>query len=212
MPSSGMTDARHALNREGYDRIADQWDEARRRFYGRERDYLDTLLSGLPAQARVIDLGCGTGRPMAEYVIGKGHRVMGVDQSAALLERARSRFPGEHWILSSIEAYPFDGRFDAAILWDSLFHIARVRHEPILRSVTAMLPAGGRLMLTVGGSDHPSFTDTMFGQEFFYDSNTPEQTEKLLRDRGCRLLIAEFMNLPTAGRDKGRYAIVAEKA
>ena len=51
----------------------------------------------------------------------------------------------------------------------------------------------------------------MFGHEFFYDSNTPEQTGQILQRLGCRLLIAEFMDKPTDGRDKGRYAIVAEK-
>ena len=66
-------------------------------------------------------------------------------------------------------------------------------------------------MLTVGGSEQPPFTDHMFGQEFFYDSNTPEETSRILQGLGCRIVIGEFMNLPTTGHDKGRYAIVARK-
>lgn len=66
-------------------------------------------------------------------------------------------------------------------------------------------------MLTVGGSAHPAFTDTMFGQAFFYDSNTPDESGQILARLGCRIVIGEFMNLPDGGRDKGRYAIVAEK-
>ena len=68
-------------------------------------------------------------------------------------------------------------------------------------------------MLTAGGSqDQPAFTDTMFDREFFYDSHPPEQLATLLRDLGFEIVLNEFMNLPTSGRDKGRIAIDARKA
>lgn len=64
-------------------------------------------------------------------------------------------------------------------------------------------------MLTVGGFGHPAFTDTMFGETFFYDSFPPDKVLSMLAELGFKPLIAEFMNEPTSGRDKGRYAIVA---
>lgn len=200
------------MNREAYNKISDRWDSARRKFYGREREYLDVLLSALPGGASVIDLGCGTGRPMAEDVISRGYRVIGIDQSSEQIKKAAERFPEQRWVLSSMEAYGFNDGFDAAIIWDSLFHIERSYHEPILRKIVERLPSGGRVMLMVGGSEHPAFTDFMFGQEFFYDSDSPEKTLHIIENLGCHPLIGEFMNLPTEGRDKGRYAIVAEKA
>lgn len=207
------------MNRAAYDAIAPRWDEARRSFYGREQFYLDTLLAGLPPGATVLDAGCGTGRPMAEYVIARGFRVVGYDQSEVMLALARQRFPGQTWICAPLEDCGFDvggaaggARYAAAICWDALFHIERSQHEAILRRIRDRLHPGGRLMLTCGGSEHPAFTDTMFGETFFYDSHTPERTLALLDGLGFRPLIAEFMNEPTGGRDKGRYAIVAQLA
>jgi SAM-dependent methyltransferase len=199
------------MNRDSYNKIAPQWAAARTAFYGREREYLDMLLAGLPPRSVVLDLGCGTGRPLAEHVLSKGHRVIGIDQAEKLLARARATFPQEQWISSPIETYGFEHRYSSAIIWDSLFHIERVQHAPILSRVVAGLPAAGRLMLTVGGSQHPPFTDVMFGHEFFYDSNSPEETERILHELGCRIVLGEFMNQPTGGRDKGRHAFVAEK-
>jgi hypothetical protein len=66
-------------------------------------------------------------------------------------------------------------------------------------------------MLTFGGSEHPAFTDTMFGQTFFYDSHAPEKELSILREARFEALIAEFIDPPTAGRDKGRYAVVASR-
>ena len=53
------------INRESYDSVAREWDAARASFHGSERRYLDAMLEGLAAPARILDLGCGTGRPMA---------------------------------------------------------------------------------------------------------------------------------------------------
>lgn len=199
------------MNRESYNLIAPQWAAARATFFGREREYLDALLSAAPVGTTILDLGCGTGRPMAEHIVAQGRRVLGVDQSEALLQMARSNLPNERWVLSTMEAFEPDQPCHGALLWDSLFHLSRAQHEPILRKVVNALPPGARLMLTVGGSAHPAFTDTMFGQTFSYDSNTPDESRQILARLGCHIVIGEFMNLPDGGRDKGRYAIVAEK-
>ncbi|PKO56570.1 MAG: class I SAM-dependent methyltransferase [Betaproteobacteria bacterium HGW-Betaproteobacteria-13] len=199
------------MNRDSYNAIASSWDAARVGFYGRERDYVDTLLCGLPAGAKVLDLGCGTGRPIAEYILAAGHALTGIDQSEALLTLARERFPQATWIHARIESFSTEERFHAIVCWDALFHIDRTIHEPLLRRFAAMLLPGGRMMLTCGGSEHPAFTDTMFGQPFHYDSHPPEIVLEMLAGLGFEALVSEFMNLPTSGRDKGRYAVVVRK-
>lgn len=200
------------MNRDSYNKIAQEWSAARSAFFGREREYIDAVLSAAPVGSTILDLGCGTGRPMAEYIVSQGRRVLGVNQSEAMLAIARQWLPSEQWVLSPMEVYEPGEGYQGALLWDSLFHVRRTEHEPIVRKVVRGLPSRGRFMLTVGGSAHPEFTDFMYGQEFYYDSNTPEDTEQFLRQFACRLVIAEYMNMPDGGRNKGRYAIVAEKA
>lgn len=199
------------MNSESYNKIAQEWSAARSAFFGREREYIDAVLSAAPVGSTILDMGCGTGRPMAEYIVSQGRRVLGVDQSEEMLAIARQRLPSEQWVLSSMEMYEPGEGYRAALLWDSLFHVRRTEHKSIMRKVVRGLASGGRFMLTVGGSAHPAFTDFMYGQEFYYDSNTPEETEQFLCQLGCRLVIAEYMNMPDGGRNKGRYAIVAVK-
>lgn len=200
------------MNRVSYNKIARQWDAARGAFVKDERRYLETLLSGLSTPASILDVGCGTGRPIAEFVLALGHRVTGIDQSEELLAIARERFPQGTWIHAPIEEYVFEGCYDAMICWDSLFHIERAHHQRILTDLYERLAPSGRIMLTVGGSAHPPFTDTMFGHEFFYDSYPPQHVCSIMRAIGYQLLIEEFMDVPTTGRDKGRYAIVAQRS
>ncbi len=198
------------MNRESYDAIAHQWHEARLLLSDSERRIFDLTLERVPTGANVLDLGCGTGRPIAEYLVSRQVHVTGVDQSAAMLQLARSHLPEQDWILSSLENFEPEGEFAAVIAWDSLFHIPREEHAAILARVRAVMPLGGRFALTVGGSEHPAFTDTMFGHTFFYDSHSPEAAMALLGGLRFKIILSEFLNPPTTGRDKGRFAIVAE--
>ncbi len=198
------------MNRHSYNQIATAWDEARGTF-GPERKYFDTFLEGIPPPASFLDLGCGTGRPIAEHLLGLGHRVTAVDQADQLLALARERFPSGRWIEARLEEFEPMEMYAGVICWDALFHLPRKTHEAILARVAACLNPGGRLVLSVGGSEHPAFTDTMFGETFFYDSHPPEWVVEILGSLGFEMLVAEFLNPPTSGRDKGRFAIVARK-
>lgn len=197
------------MNLESYDAIATQWDRHRVQLSTSEARILTRLVDGLEPDSVVLDLGCGTGRPIATHVAALGFRVCGVDQSAAMLDIARTRLPDHEWIRSEIENFPFATPCAAAIAWDSLFHIPRVHHEAIFARLRCALPIGGRFALTAGGSDHPAFIDSMLDHQFFYDSHPPSVTMALLERTGFRIEHHEYLNDPDGARDKGRIAVVA---
>lgn len=208
MPPSVTT----PMNRHSYNAIAEDWDAARATLSRHEPAFLDRLLIDMPLAGKILDLGCGTGRPIAEFLLQRGFHVTGVDQAEGLLALARQRLPQGRWLQARMESFEPDETYDGAVIWDSLFHIPRAQHAPILEKIVDCLRPGAKLMLTVGGSAHPAFTDTMFGHTFFYDSLTPEQTVSVLTALGAVIEHAEFINPPTRGRDKGRYGIVARVA
>jgi cyclopropane fatty-acyl-phospholipid synthase-like methyltransferase len=199
-------------NRESYDAVAEQWDRARVQLSGAEERLFAMLLEHLRPDDEVLDLGCGTGRPVAERILRDGFRVVGIDQSERMLALARQRFPAATWIAAAIETFVPQRRFAAAVAWDSLFHVPREHHLQIFGRVRDALRRDGCFALTVGGSEHPPFTDTMFGESFFYDSYPPDRAIALLEQSGFSVIDSEFLNLPTGGRDKGRFAILARRA
>ncbi|HSI36963.1 MAG: trans-aconitate 2-methyltransferase [Phycisphaerae bacterium] len=208
-----MSEGNAPAPRAPYDAIVDHWDSARAQFLPKERGYLDMVLAGAPAGAAVLDLGCGTGRPIAAEVVARGYRVIGVDGSWAQLDRARRHVPSGLWVQADLVTVELTGPFAAAICWDALFHVGRAHHAGVLRKLHRCLAPGGRVMISSGGSDAevPAFTDTMYGHTFFYDAYTVDEMRRVVREAGFEVLLAELAIEPDGGRDKGKLVIVAAK-
>lgn len=202
------------MSRAPYDSIAAQFHAIRTGFRPREADYLSLLLDPLEKAGKVLDLGCGTGQPIASYVASHGHHVTGVDGSEAMLAIARKQLPEQLWIHGRMEEVEFDETFDAVVCWDSLFHLPRQLYQPVIGKIHRWLVPGGRLMVSSGFlvDDTPDgFTDTMFGHNFYYDSLSPEDMVAVIEETGFKILLAEACNLPDGARDKGKWATVAER-
>src|SRR5262245_35224225 len=89
-----------------YDRIAPLWraDRAGTPESFRERRLVDRLVAPLPPGARVLDVGCGCGEPIAAYLAARGFAVSGLDGSARQIESARVAVPGAAFVHGDMRA------------------------------------------------------------------------------------------------------------
>jgi cyclopropane fatty-acyl-phospholipid synthase-like methyltransferase len=191
--------------RDSYDSIAGDWHASRTGFGARR--YVDLILSRLTPGAKLLDLGCGTGVPIAQYVIQKGFRVVGVDRSAGMLEIARREVPEAELIEADMCEVNLAEGFAAVIAWDSVFHVGRAHHPAIFQKLSSLLDPGGWLLLSAGGSGHEGFTSEMFGHTFFYSAYEPEEVLGLLRAAGFEIDLCEADD-PSS---RGHLAIIAKK-
>ncbi len=84
------------------------------------------FFSRFPANAKVLDVCCGSGHVTAELV-RRGYQVCGVDQSAALIDIARRKLPAARFFVQDVENLFIEDCFDAAIsTFDSLNHILSI--------------------------------------------------------------------------------------
>ena len=122
--------------------------------YGFFRSLNEALVSGmdLPADADILDVGCGTGASSLQLVEALPKcRVWGLDNSPAMLETARSRI-NESDRLSFVEgdaarlADYFSFQFDAVIYSASIFLIPDFKES--LRQANDLLKKGGRIGLS----------------------------------------------------------------
>ena len=131
-----------------YEREADHWARTRdSSLY--EVPFLCKALAG-QAGARVLDLGCGTGVPIARWFADQGCMVTGVDGAAAMLDHFRANLPEAEAILADMTTLALDRRFDVILAWDSFFHLSKAAQRAMFPIFTAHAAQGARLMLTTG--------------------------------------------------------------
>jgi cyclopropane fatty-acyl-phospholipid synthase-like methyltransferase len=198
-----------------YDLIADQWDANKRAqgYIEHVLSYVDRIVEELPPAAKVLDLGCGTGAPVAKYIIERGFTVTGVDESSEMLKHARRTVPEAELIHADMVTVELADTFDAAVAWDSMFHVERKHHAAIYRKLANALRQGGKLLLSVGGSapaedeSVEGFTSEMYGQSFYYSGFAPEVARKLIEASGFEIELWEVDD-PSS---RGHIAVIARK-
>ncbi len=99
---------------ECYEEIVSWFDNARTKTL-MESEYLNLIVKSVPASSSVLDLGCGTGEPIAQFFIDKGFKVTGVDGSKKMIELCKKRFPNEQWIVSDMREIKLQQQFGVVL-------------------------------------------------------------------------------------------------
>jgi demethylmenaquinone methyltransferase/2-methoxy-6-polyprenyl-1,4-benzoquinol methylase len=104
--------------------------------------------------ARVLDVGCGTGSHLERYS-RSGCRVAGVDTSIAMLTEARRRLGSRALLLAAdAEALPFaESVFDLVLAVAVLHELPVVARARVLREMVRVMTGDGRLLAI---DHHPS--------------------------------------------------------
>lgn len=106
-----------------------------------------------PRGSTILDGGCGTGR-VSGALHRMGHRVVGVDRDAGLIDIARSRYPGPSFLVSDLLLVPAalmaagePGSFDIiALPGNVMVYLAPGTERVVLEVCRGLLVPGGRLV------------------------------------------------------------------
>jgi ubiquinone/menaquinone biosynthesis C-methylase UbiE len=115
--------------REGYDRWSDIYDIDGNPLIALEEKHFPDILGEVRGM-RVADIGCGTGRH-ASRLAASGTRVIAIDFSAGMLDKAREKYRGDNLTFAVADIARMlplrDGAFDRVICCLVLDHIHDVR-------------------------------------------------------------------------------------
>lgn len=146
-----------SLVRRGYDALSARYDEAAGAS-GKYDPWLGSLIASLPPAAAVVDLGCGSGVPVARDLVAAGHRVTGVDFSRVQVRRARQLVPAATILESDLTTVRFSpGSLDLVSAFYSIGHVPLPEQPALLHRVAGWLRPGGRFAATTG---HQEWTGT----------------------------------------------------
>ncbi len=130
----------------GYEAVAEEF--LRRRLGSpSELAIVREWATSLPRGGSVLDVGAGSGEPLAAALIAEGFDVSAVDASPAMVAAFQRRFPGVEVACEPAERSRFfDRTFDGALAIGLVFLLpAESQREVIRRMAAALKPEGGLL-------------------------------------------------------------------
>jgi trans-aconitate methyltransferase len=159
---------------------------------------------------RILDIGCGTGY-LTNLIAQAGARVIGIDKSASMIQRAQIVYPDLDLRVMSATDFWFDTPFDA-IFSNATLHWVLDKESAVDHIARALRP-GGRLVLEMGGKGnveeivvatrkvltrHGYYSNA--ATQIWYFPSLSEYTT-LLEKKGFRVRFAAHFDRPTELQD-----------
>ena len=181
-----------------YDRNAIAWDQARSE--GRhdgEKRWINRFRSHIAADSWILDIGCGSGTPIARDLLTAGHKVTGVDSSSNLISICQDRYPNGTWITADMRKLQLRHQFGGLIAWHSLFHLTPEGQAQMFNVFEAHAAPGAALMFTSGPMRGESIGHWQ-GEALYHASLAPAEYTALLAHHGFSL-VDHVANDPDCG-------------
>lgn len=147
--------------------------------------------------ATILDIGCGTGQPIARHFRELGHAVTGIDSAPAMIALCRAHFPDGDWQVTDMRRLALGRRFGGLIAWDSFFHLTPDDQRGMFPVFAAHAAPGAALLFTSGPS-HGEAIGSFEGEALYHGSLAPEEYLVLLAENGFSV-IDHVVEDPTCG-------------
>ena len=149
---------------------------------------IEWMIGRLPPQARVLDVGCGTGKPVCELLANAGFHVTGIDITPKMIEIARSKVPGPKYVVAdsrSWEPDEADDTFDGVVSYFAF--IAAVSQKDIrdfFHRAYRWLRPGGLLVFGTVPIDGEHVAIKWLGRDVVVSSLSVDQNMEAIQKAG----------------------------
>lgn len=169
-----------------YRRHAAHWAELRGERLT-EGAWLDRFCALLPAAADVLDIGCGSGVPIARELVERGVSVTGVDAAPAMLVLFRRNLPSAPAVLADMRELALEKAFAGILAWDSFFHLSPADQRTMFARFREHAVPDAVLMFTSGPAEGGAIGE-LEGEPLYHGSLSADEYETLLGVAGFRVV------------------------
>lgn len=122
------------------------------------------LIQKLPANAHVLDVGCGAGVPTAQLLANAGFHVVGIDSSSEMLRLAQQKVPNASFHLMDMTQLSLDGHmFQGMAAFFSLLMLPRADIVPTIHTLTQYLEPESYVAISMVVGNFDYFTIPFLG-------------------------------------------------
>ncbi len=177
---------------ESYNKIGEWFDQSRSKNLI-EKEYLDLIVREIPEGSLILDLGCGSGDPIAKFFIEKGCDLTGVDGSKKMMDLFQknfpsTKFPNVNFIFADMRKIKLSQKFDVIIAWDSFFHLMPDDQRKMFAIFASYIKPRGMLLFTSGGPEEEEIWSNNNGENLYHASLSKKEYQELLEQFGFEVV------------------------
>jgi trans-aconitate methyltransferase len=193
-----------------YDRHAIDWAADRNRPGGPwiDKAWIERFAAMLPDRgASLLDIGCGSGAPIATFLAMRGCRITGVDSSPTLISLCRQRLPDHEWLVGDMRSLELSRSFDGVLAWDSFFHLTQDDQRRMFDVFSRHAAPGTMLIFNTG----PAFGESIGsyrGEPLYHASLDQSEYTALLQNIDFEVIAHQAEDWETGG---GRTVWIARR-
>ena len=157
--NSTMTDFFNARYlQEQYDHMAESYTESRSLFDN--TDQLEELAQLISPKSTILDLGCGTGLPVAKFFAEGGYNVTGIDLSDKMIRLAKENVPDAVFYTDNIINTDLsENSFDLIVSFYCLFHLRKEPQKVLFNKIMHWLKTDGYAYFTLATKEYTGQED-----------------------------------------------------
>lgn len=174
---------------------------------GHIKTWIDSALSGLPKDSKLLEIGSGTGKD-AVYINSLGYKLKLTDASQGFVDYLQQQ--GMDAVTFDVLEDDFNDKYDLIFADAVMLHFADIELEKIFKKVWSALLPKGRFALTVKKGDGEFTEDKKLGMLRYFHLWQPEQLIDKLEDSGFSLTFNEIAD-DKRGDKPSWILIIAEK-
>ena len=182
-----------------YERHATAWDADRGSGAWNDKPWHDRFVAMLPKGASLLDLGCGSGSPVARHMAAQGLKITGVDSSPTLIALCRSRLPDHEWIVEDMRRLSLGRSFRGILAWDSFFHLNHDDQRNMF-DIFARHAGPSAVLMFNAGPGHGEAIGSYRGDPLYHASLAPAEYAELLAGIGFKIVAHVAEDAQAGGR------------
>ncbi|HSW97091.1 MAG TPA: class I SAM-dependent methyltransferase [Candidatus Saccharimonadales bacterium] len=155
-------------------------------------EYLKIFSTLVDTGKTVLDVGCGAGKPVDEFLVKNGFAVNGIDISERMIALAKKNVPQAFYEVKDMSSLQ-EGEYcvNGIVSFYAIFHTPRERHQEMFKTFASFMPNGGALLITMGASEWEG-KENFHGAEMFWSHYGAEKNSEMVEKAGFEIVLNEI--------------------
>lgn len=182
---------RNDVVKQGYEKVADTYAANRNQFDSIK--YLEIFSQLVEKGKTILDVGCGAGKPVDEYLVKRGFAVNGIDISERMIALAKQNVPQAFYEVKDMTKLR-EGEYcvNGIVSFYAIFHTPKEMHQSLLKKFASFMPNDGALLITMGASEWEGTEEDFHGAKMYWSHYGVEKNTELVQNAGFEIVLNEI--------------------